>query len=71
MSFLPGYHKPGPLQLGSSLEFRTPIEIGLTQINAWRISAFVEHRSNAGIGRENPRLEAIGANFRLSLQPSQ
>ena len=67
MSFLPGYYKPGPLQLGDSLEFRTQIEVGLVQINSWRISAFVEHRSNAGIGRANPGIEAIGANFGLSL----
>jgi hypothetical protein len=67
MSFLPGYYKPGPLQLGDSLEFRTQIEVGLVQINSWRISAFVEHRSNAGIGHANPGIEAIGANFGLSL----
>jgi hypothetical protein len=67
MSFLPGYYKPGSLKLGSPLEFRTQIEVGLVQINSWRISAFVEHRSNAGIGHANPGIEAIGANFGLSL----
>ena len=67
ISCLPGYYKPGPLQLGSSIEFRTQIEVGLVQINSWRISAFVEHRSNAGIGRTNPGIEAIGANVGLSL----
>lgn len=67
MSFLPGYYHPGHLELGSPVEFRTQIEAGLVQIDKWRISVFVEHRSNAGIGRTNPGIEAIGANVGLSL----
>ena len=63
MSFLPGYYKPGRLQLGSAVEFRTQIEVGLVQINTWRVSVFVEHRSNAGLGRSNLGIEAVGANF--------
>jgi len=67
MSFLPGYYKPGPLQLGSAVEFRTQIEVGLVQIDSWRISVYVEHRSNAGLGRADPGIQAVGANFGLSL----
>jgi hypothetical protein len=67
MSFMPGYYHPGPLSLGDPVEFRTQIELGLVQMNKWRISVFVEHRSNAGLGQSNPGIEAIGANFGLSL----
>jgi hypothetical protein len=67
MSFLPGYYKPGRLQLGSAVEFRTQIEVGLVQIDKWRISVFVEHRSNASLGRTDPGIQAVGANFGLSL----
>lgn len=67
MSFLPGLYKPGPLELGSPIEFRTQIELGLVQKDSWRVSVYVEHRSNAGIGRSNPGIEAIGANFGLDL----
>jgi len=67
ISFLPGYYHPGPLDLGSPVEFRTQIEVGVVQKNNWRISVYVEHRSNAGIGKTNPGIEAIGANFGLDL----
>lgn len=67
MSFLPGYYHPGHLQLGSALEFRTQIELGLVQINGWRISAYVQHTSNAGIGRSNPGVEGVGANLGISM----
>ena len=67
MSFMPGYYDPGRIKLGYSLEFRTQIEVGLVQVNGWRISAFVEHRSNASLGHKNPGVEAIGANFGFSL----
>lgn len=67
MSFLPGYYHPGHYDLGSAIEFRTQIELGLVELNKWRVSVYVEHRSNAGIGRSNPGIEGIGANFGLSL----
>ena len=67
MSFLPGLFKHGPLDLGSPIEFRTQIELGLVQKDNWRVSVYVERRSNASIGRTNPGIEAIGANFGLKL----
>lgn len=67
MSFMPGYYHPGHLELGSALEFRTQIEVGLVQVDGWRISAYIEHRSNAGIGRSNPGIEGVGANFGIRL----
>jgi hypothetical protein len=67
MSFMPGYYHPGALQLGDPVEFRTQIELGLVQINNWRVSVFVEHRSNAGLGQSNPGIEAVGANFGFRL----
>ncbi len=67
MSFMPGYYDEGRIHLGYPVEFRTQVEVGLVQINGWRISAYIEHRSNASLGRQNPGIEAIGANFGLSL----
>jgi lipid A 3-O-deacylase PagL len=67
MSFLPGYYKAATIQLGSEIEFRTQIEVGLVQKNNWRVSVYIEHRSNASIGRINPGVEAVGANFGLAL----
>lgn len=67
VNFLPGLYKPGDINLGSTIEFRSQLEVGLVQKNNWRLSAFVEHRSNASIGRRNPGIEAVGANFGLDL----
>jgi hypothetical protein len=67
MSFMPGYYHPGHIDLGSAIEFRTQIEVGVVEIKGWRISAYVQHTSNAGIGRSNPGVEGVGANFGFSL----
>jgi hypothetical protein len=67
VNFLPGYYHPGAMQLGSPIEFRSQLEMGLVQAGSWRVSAYIEHRSNASIGRINPGIEAFGLNLGLSL----
>ncbi len=67
VSFLPGLYKPGQLELGSAIEFRSQFEIGVVQQGGWRLSAYIEHRSNAGIGRYNPGIEGFGANLGFNL----
>ncbi len=66
-SFLPGLYKAGPLDLGSPIEFRTQFEVGVVQKGGWRLSAYVEHRSNASIGQHNPGIEAVGVNLGFNL----
>ncbi len=66
-NFLPGLYKAGPLALGSTIEFRSQFEVGLVQKGGWRFSVYVEHRSNAGIGRINPGIEEVGANLGFAL----
>jgi len=66
-NFLPGLYKAGPLNLGSTIEFRTQFEVGIVQQGGWRLSAYVEHRSNASIARRNPGIEGIGANLGFNL----
>jgi hypothetical protein len=67
VNFLPGYYHPGAMQLGSAIEFRSQLEVGLVRKDRWRVSAYIEHRSNAGIGRINPGINAVGATFGLDL----
>jgi len=66
-SFLPGVYRSGQINLGSSVEFRSQFEVGLVQVGQWRVSAYIEHRSNAGIGRTNPGIEEFGVNLGLAL----
>jgi hypothetical protein len=66
-SFLPGLYKQGQIDLGSVIEFRSQLEIGIVQKGGWRLSAYIEHRSNASISRFNPGIEAFGANFGFNL----
>lgn len=67
LSFLPGLYKQGEINLGSTIEFRSQFEVGIVQRDGWRLSAYIEHRSNASIGRTNPGIEAFGANLGFTL----
>ena len=66
-NFLPGLYQSGHINLGSAVEFRSQFEFGLVQVGQWRVSAYIEHRSNAGIGRINPGIEEFGVNFGFGL----
>jgi len=67
LNFLPGLYRPGQIHLGSVVEFRSQLEVGVVQKGNWRLSAYIEHRSNANITRLNPGIEAVGMNFGFHL----
>ena len=64
MQSIPGlYFQGNGVDLGSVLEFRSGVELGLAVDDATRISIITDHRSNAGIGDRNPGLESIGIRY--------
>jgi hypothetical protein len=52
-------------ELGSTVEFRSMIEIGYKFENNMRLTAYLSHMSNAGIGNVNPGANTIGAYFHV------
>ncbi len=63
---MPGiYFDNGGFDLGGPIEFRSGIEIGFENRNEWRFGISYDHRSNAGIYRNNPGIETV--QFRVSI----
>ena len=63
---MPGFYFPnGGFDLGGPLEFRSGIEIGYENRNGWRYGLSYDHRSNAGIFKNNPGIETV--QFRVSI----
>jgi lipid A 3-O-deacylase len=54
------YRRGGGVDLGSPLAFRSSFELGYRREGGNRISLFAYHLSNAGVGRRNPGIEAVG-----------
>jgi lipid A 3-O-deacylase len=51
--------------LGSPLEFRSQLELGWKFDNNMRLSGYISHMSNAGIGDHDPGGETLGAYLRV------
>ena len=54
------YEKGQGVELGGVLEFRSSLVLERAVSERIRISAMLFHLSNAGLGLENPGMEAIG-----------
>ena len=67
VNFLPGLYRSGQINLGSVVEFRSQLEVGVVQKGAWRLSAYIEHRSNANLSHVNPGIEGVGVNLGFHL----
>lgn len=60
LSFAPGLYLQGAeVDLGSPLEFRSGIELGMRVDNDWQVSLSYDHRSNGDISAVNPGVETI------------
>ena len=64
---MPGlYARGNGFDLGSAIEFRSGIELGIENAAGWRFAVSYDHRSNAGIfGGRNPGVEVV--KFRVSI----
>lgn len=62
------YSAGGGFDLGHALEFRSALVLERRITERVRISTVFFHLSNAGLGRSNPGMEALG--FGISLAPS-
>ena len=54
------YEKGGGMELGHRLQFRSSFVLERTFSGGLRVSAMLYHLSNAGLGLENPGMEAVG-----------
>ncbi len=61
------YENGSGKDLGSALEFRTQIELAYRFEDRSRLALQFSHISNAGIGKENPGVEILGAYYHLPL----
>lgn len=61
------WHNGGSRDLGSTIEFRTTLEIGYRFESEMRVSAYASHISNAGIGNDNPGADMLGAYLHVPL----
>ena len=59
------YFDNGGFDLGGPIEFRSGIELGYRNRSGWRFGLSYDHRSNAGIYKENPGIETVA--FRVTL----
>ena len=63
---MPGlYFDNGGFDLGGPIEFRSGIEVGYENREGWRFGLSYDHRSNAGIYKNNPGVETV--QFRVSI----
>jgi len=53
------YMQGGEVDLGSPLEFRSGVEMGVRFDSGWQVSLSYDHRSNADLGTVNPGLETL------------
>ena len=67
-SFMPGLSNAGTTNndLGSTLEFRSLLGVGYKFDNARAISAGLAHKSNAGLGDDNPGLNTLSIRYHIS-----
>ena len=64
---LGGYEQGGGTNLGSSLEFRTGLELAYRFQDGSRLGIEFTHMSNAGIARHNPGMQAITVSYQIPL----
>ena len=62
-----GYDQGGGKNLGSTLEFRTGVELAYRFRDGSRVGAEFTHMSNAGIARHNPGTQAITVSYQFPL----
>ena len=63
-SFIPGlYAHGGGFDLGYPLVFRSGVELGYRMENGMQLSLSYDHRSNAGLGHNNPGIESVQLRF--------
>lgn len=62
-----GYEQGSGKDLGSTVEFRTGVELAYRFEDGSRVGAAFTHTSNAGITRHNPGTEAIVVNYQVPL----
>tara|TARA_R100001530_G_scaffold102925_1_gene71601 strand:- start:134 stop:655 length:522 start_codon:yes stop_codon:yes gene_type:complete len=63
---MPGVYFPnGGFDLGGPIAFRSGIEVGYENDAGWRFGLSYDHRSNAGIYKNNPGIETV--QFRVSV----
>ena len=53
--------------LGSSIQFRSMVELGYQFMNSSRVSAGLSHISNAGIGNHNPGTEIFSVYYHIPM----
>lgn len=59
-TFIPGlYMKGNGFDLGYPLVFRSGVELGFATQSGAQLSVSYDHRSNAGLGHNNPGIESI------------
>jgi lipid A 3-O-deacylase len=67
-SIAPGLHDHGGgKHLGSTVEFRSQVELGYQFENKSRLSVGFSHTSNAGIGDDNPGVEVLSLYYHVPL----
>ena len=68
-SFIPGlYAHGGGFDLGYPLVFRSGVELGYRLENGMQLSLSYDHRSNAGLGHNNPGMESVQLRFSKSFE---
>lgn len=59
-SFMPGLQMGGEHDLGHPVEFRSGVAFAWEMDGGATLALTVDHRSNAGLGDDNPGLETVG-----------
>ncbi len=62
-----GSFRADEIDLGSPLEFRSSIEVGVQLGYGQRLSLLLYHLSNAGLGYRNPGVEVLGVGYSIDL----
>jgi hypothetical protein len=67
-SFLPGLWAGGGPELGSVIEFRSGLALGLALGQGAELALRVDHRSNGNLAPVNPGVETVGISLSLPLR---
>jgi lipid A 3-O-deacylase len=59
-SFMPGLYVAARHDLGHPVEFRSGLGVTWTFESGATLALVLDHRSNGGLGRDNPGLETVG-----------
>jgi lipid A 3-O-deacylase len=62
------YRQGRGLDLGGALEFRSGVALGWELGNGDRVSIYLYHLSNAGLGSRNPGVEVFGIGYTLGFR---